>query len=222
MLKPDSTLSVLTVGSATVFGPDEWLRASALRGRSPVAGSVPPGPPSETGFPLQMASDLQAAIPGLNVKMTVRGGQGMQASDMLGILRTELKAAHYDLVVWQTGTVEALHKVPTGSFYQTLSDGAALVAASGADLVLVDPQFSRMLHAAADLDPYAQTLREIAAQPGAVLFRRFDLMRYWSQQGQIDMERTPRAQRLKVVEQLHACLGQALAHLITESAQDQK
>lgn len=226
VLKPDSTLNVLTVGSATVFGPAESLQPGTLTGQALGLGNTKPsaGPATltEAAFPLRMAQDLQTAIPGLNVKMTVRGGRGMLASEMLTILRSELKAAHYDLVIWQTGTVEAVHDVPTGSFYQTLSDGAALIAASGADLVLVDPQFSRFLYAAADLDPYSQTLREIAAQPGAVLFRRFDLMRFWSISGQIDMERTPRAQRLKIVEQLHACLGQALARLVTASAHDVK
>ncbi len=228
VLKPDSTLNVLTVGSATVFGPAESLQAGTVTGHalglSATKGAPPPPAttPTETAFPLQMAENLRAAIPGLTVKMTVRGGRGMQASDMLDIIRTELKTTHYDMVIWQTGTVEAAHNVPTGSFYQTLSDGSALIAASGADLVLVDPQFSRFLHAAADVDPYSQTLHEIAAHPGAVLFHRFDLMRFWSNEGQIDMERTPRAQRLKTVEQLHSCLGQALARFITASARDAK
>jgi acyl-CoA thioesterase I len=228
VLKPDSTLNVLTVGSATVFGPSESLQSGTITGQALGLGNTnpqqntSPATLTDTAFPLQMAQDLRAAIPGLNVKVTVRGGRGMQASEMLNILRSELKTTHYDMVIWQTGTVEAVHNVPTGSFYQTLSDGSALIAASGADLVLVDPQFSRFLHAAANVDPYSQTLREIAAQPGAVLFHRFDLMRFWSAEGQIDMERTPRAQRLKILEQLHACLGQALARLVTASAQEVK
>jgi acyl-CoA thioesterase I len=228
VLKPDSTLNVLTVGSATVFGPSESLQSGTITGQALGLGNTnpqqntSPATLTDTAFPLQMAQDLRATIPGLNVKVTVRGGRGMQASEMLNILRSELKTTHYDMVIWQTGTVEAVHNVPTGSFYQTLSDGSALIAASGADLVLVDPQFSRFLHAAANVDPYSQTLREIAAQPGAVLFHRFDLMRFWSAEGQIDMERTPRAQRLKILEQLHACLGQALARLVTASALEVK
>jgi acyl-CoA thioesterase-1 len=226
VLEPGRTLNVLTVGSATVFGPAESLQPGTITGQALGLGnakpSTEPATPAETAFPQQMAQSLRAAIPGLDVKMTVRGGRGMQASDMLDIIRSELKATHYDMVIWQTGTVEAVHNVPTGSFYQTLSDGSALIAASGADLVLVDPQFSRFLHAAADVDPYFQTLQEIAAHPGAVLFHRFDLMRFWSVEGQIDMERTPRAQRLKIVEQLHVCLGQALARFVTASAHDTK
>ena len=84
--------------------------------------------------------------------------------------------------------------------------------------MLVDPQFSRFLHANADLDPYDQTLQQIAAQPGVILFHRFDLMRYWSGEGQIDLERTPKSQRVQTVEALHACLGARLADLLIASA----
>lgn len=223
VLKPQSTLNVLTVGSATVFSPSESLQPGTITGQAlGLTGTRKPElpMPTDAAFPLQMAHALEKATPGLVVKVTVRGGRGMQASEMLDILRNELSTAHYDLVIWQTGTVEAVRNVPLGAFYQTLSDGAAATAASNADLVLIDPQFSRFLHANSDVETYAQALQQTAAQPGVVLFHRFELMRHWSSTGQIDLERTPRASRLETVEQLHACLGQALAHFITASAAD--
>lgn len=220
-LKPNGTLNVLTIGSATVFSPTESLQPGTITGQA--LGLVGPkktdlAPPSAAAFPLQMARALEASIPGLKVNVTVRGGRGMLATEMLDILHQELSTTHYDLVIWQTGTVEAVRNVPLGGFFQTLSDGAAAVAAEGGDLVLVDPQYSRFLHANADVDSYAQALQQTAAQPGVVLFHRFDLMRHWSSTGQIDLERTPKASRVATVEQLHACLGQALAHFVTAAA----
>ena len=223
-LKPGGTLNVLTVGSATVFSPSESLQPGTVTGQAlGLAGTNRPPDlpaPNAAAFPLQMAQALEMDFPGLTVKVTVRGGRGMTAGEMLDIIRTELAAAHYDLVIWQTGTVEAVRNIPTNTFYQTLSDGAAAVAAAGADLALVDPQFSRFLHANTDIDPYAQALQETAAQPGVVLFHRFDLMRYWSGAGQIDLERTPKSQRLATVELLHACRGRAWAHFVAASAND--
>jgi hypothetical protein len=220
-LKPNSTLSVLTIGSATVFSPTESLQPGTVTGQALGLTGVKKGelpPPNAAAFPLQMAHALEASIPGLTVNVTVRGGRGMLATEMLDILHNELSTAHYDLVIWQTGTVEAVRNVPLGAFFQTLSDGAAAVAAEGGDLVLVDPQYSRFLHANADVDSYAQALQQTAAQPGVALFHRFDLMRYWSSTGQIDLERTAKAMRIATVEQLHACLGQALARFVTASA----
>jgi acyl-CoA thioesterase-1 len=221
MLKPDSTLNVLTVGSATVFSPMESLQPGTVTGLSLGLGNGPRNGdlmPSDAAFPIQMAKDLEKAVPGLKVSVTVKGGRGMMASEMLDIIRSEFAAHHYQLVIWQTGTVEAVRNVPVGSFYQTLSDGSALVADAGADLVIVDPQFSRFLHANADLDPYTQTMQQISAQPGVILFHRFDLMRYWSGEGQIDLERTPKTARLKTVELLHSCLGASLSRLVLASA----
>ena len=223
-LKAGGSLNVLTVGSATVFSPSESLQPGTVTGQAlglgtgSREGTLPPA--ADTAFPLQMGHALEAAVPGLSVKVTVRGGRGMAATEMLDIIRGELASTHYDLVIWQTGTVEAVRNVPAGAFSQTLADGSAAVEAAGADLVLVDPQFSRFLHANADVDSYAQALQQASAQPGVVLFHRFDLMHHWSSTGQIDLERTPRAQRLATVEQLHACLGQALARFIAASARD--
>ena len=216
-------LNVLTVGSATVFSPSESLQPGTVTGQSlGLTGPRADSPPSAdaAAFPLQMARALEASVPNLKVKVTVRGGRGMLASEMLDIIRNELNTTHYNLVIWQTGTVEAVRNVPRGVFEQTLSDGAATVAAAGADLVLVDPQFSRFLHANADVDSYAQAMQETAAQPGVVLFHRFDLMRHWSNAGQIDLERTPKPMRVATVEQLHACLGQALARFVASAAAD--
>ena len=221
VLKPGSTLSVLTVGSATVFSPTESLQPGTVTGLALGLGNGPRNGnlmSSDEAFPAQMAKDLQEAVPGLTVTVTVKGGRGMLASEMLDILRTELAAHHYQLVIWQTGTVEAVRNVPTGNFSETLGDGSTVVADAGADLVMVDPQFSRFLHANTDLDPYSQALQQIGAQPGVVLFHRFELMRYWSGEGQIDLERTPKSQRLATVELLHSCLGASLARMVLASA----
>ena len=221
-LKPGGTLDILTIGSATVFNPSESILPGTVTGQALGLGSIPardPAPvPTDTAFPFQMAADLRQAFPGVTVNMTVKGGRGMLASEMLDILRTELQAHHYQLVVWQTGTVEAVRNVPAGDFYQTLSDGAALIADSGADLMLVDPQYSRFLHANADLTAYMQALEQIGAQPGVILFHRFNLMQDWATDGQIDLERTPKSERLKTVETLHACLGSSMAQMVIASA----
>ena len=222
VLKSGGALDVLTVGSATVFSPDETLKPGTITGQALGLGAVSRTSelpmPTDSAFPLQMAHDLQQADPKLAVNVTVRGGRGMTAVEMVDIIRQELGSHHYQLVVWQTGTVEAVHNMPAGEFYQTLQDGAAVISAAGADLVFVDPQYSRFLHANTDLEPYSQAMQQIAALPDAMLFPRFELMRYWVNEGQIDLERTAKPQRLATVEALHVCLGQHLATMILQAA----
>ena len=224
-LQSTKRLDVLAIGSATMFGPEASLAPGTITSQALTAGTssltstsiVLSQPPSERAFPLQMAKHLHALLPGLEVLVTVRGGRGLLASEMLDLMRNELVARHYDLVIWQTGTVEAVRNLPPGEFGQTLSDGAQSVLDTGADLVLVDPQYSRFLQTNSNLDPYFQALQQVAAMPGVVLFRRFDLMRGWANDGAIDLERTSRSDREKAVGTLHACLGRHLARLVAAS-----
>ena len=225
VLKPGKVLSVLAVGSATMFGPETSLEPGTItsQGLSGRTASVPPPqlftkPASELSFPMLMAASLRQAVPGAEIKVTVRGGRGLLASDMLGILKTEVATHAYNLVLWQTGTVEAVRNLPPGEFSQTLLEGVEAVRDGGADLVLIDPQFSRFLQTNANLEPYAQALVQAAAMPGVVLFHRFDLMRTWVNEGQLDLERAPRADRRRSIEFLHACLGRYLGKLVLDSA----
>lgn len=222
-LKAGSKLRVLAVGSATMFGPEASLSPGTVTSQSlsnaPRPVSPAPKPisqeASDTAFPKQMARAIEAAVPGSSVQVVVRGGRGMTAGDMLEILRKELAAGGpYQLVLWQTGTVEAVRNTPTGEFAQALAEGAEAVDAASANLVLIDSQYSRFLQTNSNLDPYTQALQQTASMAGVALFHRFDLMKSWVNDGQIDLERTPRGDRKRIVEALHACLGAHLARLV--------
>lgn len=208
-LAPGGTLEVLSVGSVTVPG------GGAASGSERVGGlRGVPHPAAEQSFPNQTGKALREAVAGAEVRLTARGGKGLTAAEMLDILRDELASRPYQLVIWQTGTVEAVRNLPPGEFAATLSEGAALAQDAQADLVLVDPQFSRFLQTNTNLDPYAQAFQQVAAMPGVALFRRYDLMRAWVNEGRIDLERAPRADRQRTIEALHRCLGLHLARLI--------
>ena len=221
VLKPKGVLHILAIGSATMFGPTASLQPGTItrealdRGGVPtVVPSAPSAAASELAFPFKAARALEADYPGLKVDVTVRGGRGITAADMLELLKANLKPGQYQLVIWQTGTVEAVRNTSSGDFAEVLAEGATEVEQAGANLVLVDPQYSRFLQTNSNLDPYFRALQKTAALPGVVLFRRFDLMRGWANDGQIDLEHAAKADRLRTAEALHACLGTELARLI--------
>src|SRR5271169_153697 len=86
-------IDILAVGSATTVGSvTNTGEHSAAEGGA---------------FPWQMVRALNAALPSVEFRLTVRGGRGMTAEDMLPLIETALKQQHYPLVLWQTGTVEA-------------------------------------------------------------------------------------------------------------------
>jgi hypothetical protein len=202
-------VEILAVGSATTVGAvtATGLLTSTTQGAS---------------FPWHMVAALHAALPDVQFNLTVRGGRGMTAEDMLPLLEAALKQQRFPLVLWQTGTVEAVRGLQPDRVLEVLHAGAEQVRDGGGDLVLIDPQFSRFLRANTDLDPYEGVLQQVATMPGVALFRRFDLMRVWANDGRVDLERTPKADRDKTLDALNQCLGQALAQFVLSGADVQK
>lgn len=197
-------VNILAVGSATTVGaPSSKDQPTATEGGT---------------FPVQMVRSLNAAFPAVRFTLTVRGGRGMTAELMLKLLDEALKQQHYTLVLWQTGTVEAVRGLRPDGLLDVLHQGADAVSDAGGNLVLIDPQFSRFLRANTDVDAYEDVMRQAATNPGVVLFQRFELMRLWADDGSVDLERTAKEDRNKALDRLNFCLGQVLAKFVVSGA----
>lgn len=208
-LNAKKTLSVLALGSGSTVGDTGGGGGPAMAYRAPGAS-----------FPYKMVEALEAMRSGLHVQMTVKGARNMTADAMLDILRKELASHHYDLILWQTGTVEAVHGVRPDALRTTLQDGTDLAQQAQADVVLIDPQFSRFLRANADLSPYEAVLQQMTGNPGVTLFHRLDLTQGWVGSGQVDLEHVGKDQRDGTIIALNTCLGQALARYVLAGASD--
>lgn len=229
VLRPGDTLNVLAIGSANLFRPEASFAPGSLMNQATGGAkltNVPPAQviteePSGTAFPQRMANSLEKLVPGVTVKVTTRGGRGLSAADQLAMLSEAIGHEKFQLVLWQTGTVEAVRNLPPSDFAQTLADGVEKSTQAGADVVLIDPQFSRFLQTNSNIDPYQQAFQVVGSMPSVTVFHRFDLMRNWVNDGQIDLERTPKANRTKAVQHLHECLGSELARLVLSGAHSQ-
>lgn len=198
-LAAKAPVNILAVGSATTVG--------SVPGHAPVAS-----------FPHRMIEALHAARPDVTFNLTVRGGKGMTAEDMVPVIAAAVAAQPFQLVIWQTGTVEAVRGVRPDDLETALEDGVQRVEQAGGDVVLVDAQFSRFLRANTDLDPYLTVMQQVATMQGVVLFHRFDLMHAWADGDRIDLESTPVAQRASAVALLSTCVGDALARFVLHGA----
>jgi hypothetical protein len=187
-------VNILAVGSGTTVGETNGT----------------PG----TSFPYRMVDGLRAALPNVSFTLTVRGGRNMTAEAMLPLLTEALHEQPYPLVLWQTATVEAVRGMRPDLMRAVLEAGIDAVHEAGGDVVFIDPQFSRFLRANTDLDPYQSVLEQLSDLPGVALFHRFDLMRTWASEGQIDLERARKADREAAVTQLNICLGDTLARFV--------
>ncbi len=201
--------------------PDEPLEqfAKAVQAGGPVdvlavgSASTAEGG-ARAGYPRRAIEALHAALSRVIFRLTVRGGRGLTAPEMVPLIAAALKQRHYPLVLWQTGTVDAVHGLSPDELRDALEAGARLVEANGGDLVLIDPQFSRLLRASVNLDPYEQALALTAELPGIVLFPRFELMESWEESGGIDLESAEPPHQQATAATLQACVGNALARFL--------
>lgn len=190
---------------------DKRLRVLAIGAASTAAPGIGP---ADRAYPYRMAEALGRLLPGTEISLRVRGTRGLTAAEMVTLVRGELSLAPADLVIWQTGTVEAVRGADLPDFAATLEEGIAAVNGREADLILVTPQFSRFLRTNANIDPYLEAMQAAAALPEVALFPRYDLMRFWADAGRIDLERTRRADRDRMTDLLYACIGERLAAFI--------
>ena len=190
------TLNILILGSASVTGP----------------GATGP----DSSWPARLQTLLAERIPGLRVEVAVRGGRGVTVGDHLALLREGLAREAPALVLWQAGTVEAVRGMDPDEMADLMRQGFERIRRVGADLILVDQQYSRFLRANANIEPYRDKLRFLAAAAAAPIFRRYDLMQHWVETGAVDLERVPRAERPAATDRLNDCLARALAELILQ------
>jgi acyl-CoA thioesterase I len=206
-LAADRPVEILALGSGSTVGEVGTSNGKAFAGKTPGAS-----------FPYKMAEALRSLRPEASFNLTVAGGRNMLADDMLAELRKRLADHHYDLLVWQTGTVEAVRGLRPEMLHDVLEQGIAEATEKHTDVVLVDPQFSRFLRANTDLDPYEWVLRQTADNENVGLFRRFSLTQNWVDSGEVDLERVGRDQRDKTVGLLNTCLGRAMADYVLAGA----
>ena len=195
-------LRVVVVGSASVLGPGTSGPAAA--------------------WPARLEALLGGRFPGLSVETTVRGAPGLAAADGVAMLRDELRRTRPHLVLWQTGAVEAARNMDLDELAATLDEGLRAVEAAGADAVLVDPQFSRVLRANANIEPYLDAMRLAAAAHSAPLIRRYELMHAWAEADRVDLERAPKSARVAVADRLNDCLAHAVAAVVADGIEEGK
>jgi hypothetical protein len=187
-------LHVLAVGSASITSP----------------GVSGPG----ATWSARLRDIVASRRPGLDVRVTVRGGRGQTAADQWAAIEAALRDQRPDLVVWQAGATEAVRGLPVDDLTDILTEGLQRLHARGIDVVVMDLQFSRFLRANADIAPYQRALLIAAAAGEAVIFPRYALMHAWADAGSVDLERTPRAERAAAVDRLNDCIAQAMADFL--------
>ncbi len=179
--------------------------------------SVLPGPNGvKLAYPARLQNALGERLPGVTVNVIADVKARRTAGDMLQTLPAALKDAKPALVIWQTGTVDAMLSVDPDQFSAALDKGINTARSAGADVVLVNSQYSPRTESMIALGTYVENMRWVAVQQEVPVFDRFNVMKTWSDLGTFDL--TAAKNKLDIAEGVHDCIGRLLADLVIEAA----
>jgi lysophospholipase L1-like esterase len=191
-------LTIVAIGSSSTFG----------------AGASSP----EYSYPTRLAAELQAAYPKLSITVLNRGVNGEESKDMLARFDRDVFAHNPDLVIWQVGSNSVLRDRPLSEANRSLLDGLQQLRKSGADVVLINPQYAPKVITKHDVDGMVDLIELTAKQANVDLFERFAVMRYWRLTEDIPFSAFVSPDELHMNDWSYGCLAKLLASAIQEAA----
>ncbi|MGH6727103.1 MAG: SGNH/GDSL hydrolase family protein [Pseudolabrys sp.] len=183
--------------------------------------SLLPGPSGpKNAYPARLQIALAEKLPSVAVKVTTDVTARRTAAEMVTTMAPALAAAKPTLMVWQTGTVDAMQSIDTDQFRAALESGINIAHAAGADVVLINSQYSPRTESMIALGTYAENMRWVALQQEVPLFDRFSIMKLWADLGTFDLYSATK--KLDMAERVHDCIGRLLADFVIEAAKPEE
>lgn len=195
----------------------EPLTIVAIGGAS-TAGTAA-GDGAEWGYPHQLEEALRRRHPGVAITVVNKGVPRQTTEDMIARFDKDVVPLNPTLVIWETGTVDAVRATDVDAFAAAVQDGIAALRQHNFDIVLVDMQYNPSTGSVIDFGPYLEALQHSADLSDVYLFKRYAAMKYWSGNGVFNFVDIPKDVRVGLARDVYRCLGEAMAEAIDDAAQ---
>ena len=172
----------------------------------------------EFTYPNRLAAQLHRQYPGADITVVNRGHGGDDAPEMMKRLQTGVLDMKPDLVIWQVGTNAVLRNLDPSETAKLVEQGVEQIQAAGADVVLVDPQYSPAVTAKAEsASKMVQILKKVADIRHTGIFPRFEVMKEWHEDRSLAFDAFVTADGLHMNDWGYACFAQLLGDDIIKS-----
>lgn len=185
-------------------------------GSSSTAGAGASAP--DKSYPSRLSVELAARFPAQPITVINRGVNGEEAREMVARLDEGVLSERPDLILWQVGANAVLRDNPIPAVRSDILEGLRRMKASGADVILMDPQFAPKVLAKKDADAMVDLLATTAKAQNVDLFRRFAVMRHWRHVARIPFETFISPDELHMNDWSYGCVAKLLAGAIAEAA----
>jgi lysophospholipase L1-like esterase len=209
---------VMRLGGALKRFTQRLMRREPVKivafGSSSTAGTGASTP--QNNYPNRLAAELQSLFPDVAIQVVNHGIGGEDAREMLARIDRDVRDERADLVLWQVGTNALMREDGIAGQAALIRDGLARIRSTGADVVLIDPQYAPKVLKDPDAEPMVALLSLIAADEQVAIFHRFALMRYWREHG-IGFETILSPDLLHMNDWSYRCFAVNLATALTRS-----
>jgi lysophospholipase L1-like esterase len=172
----------------------------------------------EYSYPNRLAMQLHRQYPGADITVINRGRGGEDAPEMMRRLQNDVIDMKPDLVIWQVGTNAVLRNLDPDETANEVADGISRIQAAGADLVLVDPQYSpKVTEHPESANKMIKLLGKVARLRHVGVFPRFEVMRQWHEKQSLPIDSFVIADGLHMNDWGYACFAQLLGDDIIKS-----
>jgi hypothetical protein len=169
-----------------------------------------------SAYPARLQAALRDKLPSVAVTVTVELQVKKTAEEVATGLEKLVEDRKPTLVIWQTGTVDAMRSVDPDDFRGAVDDGVAAMQKAGADVVLMNLQYSPRTETMISTSAYLDNMRVVAQQYDVPLFDRFAIMREWNESGDFDLFSASHG--VELAKRVHDCLGRALSTFVIDAA----
>jgi hypothetical protein len=175
-----------------------------------------PGGKQEAAYPARLETALSKRLPGVKVTVATFAKPRTTADSMEEDIERLVHSEKPAVVIWQTGTVDAIRRIDPEDFRSAIDQGVAAVLEADSDIILMNPQYSPRTESMIEVQPYVDAMRFSALQHEVPLFDRFAVMRQWGELGTFDL--LDPTKKTDMAERVHQCVADLLADLIVQSA----
>jgi hypothetical protein len=203
--------------TAAQFAAKKPVTIVAIGGAS-TAGTAS-GNGDQYGYPRRLQEALRRRHPGLSITVLNKGVPRQLTQQMVERFATDIYPADPTLVLWETGTVDAVRGIDVDAFTDAVQQGIAALRQHNFDVMLINMQYNPSTGSVIDFEPYLEALNHAADLDDVFIFRRFEIMKYWSESGVFDFVDVPKERRVRLAQEVYRCIGETLAEAIDHAAQ---
>ncbi len=169
-----------------------------------------------TAYPGRLQAVLREKLPSVAVNVSVELQVKKTAEEVAAGLVKLMEGKRPTLVIWQTGTYDAMRSIDPDDFRGAVDEGVAALQNAGTDVILMNLQYSPRTETMISAPPYLDNMRVVAQQHDVPLFDRFAIMRHWHDAGDFDLFSASHG--LELAKRVHDCLGRALSKFVIDAA----